>query len=174
MIEYATENIIYDAAGLARIDAITDDQGLVWNGSLPFVDGGSLRGAYRPLTPQTVEFENLIEIPEGECWFERTHTVYAYSRNTLELGDVTIPGWTSVIVPPYGGAIAVKGHHVAVLTAPEGFGGTAVTLTTTKPLARVFGLNDTSVNPSVGGFLRGPGNEVLLDPDGNKLEVGGG
>lgn len=174
IVEYAAPNVVYDAVGLARIDAMTDDAGLVWNDSLPFVDGGPLRGAFQPPAAQTVEFESLIEVPAGECWIERTHQVYAYSRNVLEAGDVSIPGWTEVIVPPYGGAVEARGYHVAVLTAPEEFGGRVVTLTSSKPLARVFGLNDTSQNEGTGGFLRGPDNEVLLDPDGRKLEVGGG
>lgn len=174
IVEYAGANVVYDAVGLARIDAMTSDEGLVWNGSLPFVDGGELRSAFQPPVPQTIEFESLITVPEGECWHERTHAVYAYSRTVLEAGDVTIPGWTAVIVPPYGGAVNARGYHVAVLTCPEGFGGRSVTLTSTKPLARVFGLNDTSETVGSGGFLRGPEGELLLDPDGNKLEVGSG
>lgn len=174
IVEYATPNIVHDTVGLARIDAMTDDQGLVWNESLPFTDGGELKGAYQPPTPQTIEFESLIAIPEGECWYERTHTVYAYSRTVLEPGDVSIPGWSSVIVPPYGGAVPVRGYHAAVLTCPEEFGGRAVVLASSKPLARVFGLNDTSETPGTSGFLRGPDNELLLDPDGRKLEVSGG
>ena len=171
IVQYSGANIAYDGVGLARIDAISNDQGLAWNGSLPFVDGGELRGGFHPTSPQTIEFESLIEIPVGECWIERTRNVYAYSRQTLEVGDVTIPGWTAVVVPPYGGAVETKGYHVAVLTCPEEFGGRVVTLTTLKPLVRVFALHDTSENPGSGGFLRGPDGEFLTDPNGVRLEV---